>query len=70
MIFDVIINSLNIATLATLDVNNINEVLGPKIVNPTLETKYEATGSLNVVVSKPTVDVAVDNYHNHSLTIF
>ena len=62
MIFDVIINSLNIATLATLDVNNINEVLGPKIVNPKLEIKYEATGSLNVVVSWPTVDVAVDNY--------
>ena len=59
MIFDVIINSLNIATL---DVNNINEVLGPKIVNSELEIKYEATGSLNVVVSQPTVDVAVDNY--------
>ena len=56
MIFDAIINSLNIATLATLDVNNINEVPGPKIVNPKLEIKYEATGSLNVVVSKPTVD--------------
>ena len=59
MIFDVIINSLNIATL---DVNNIDEMLGPKIVNPELEIKYEATGSLNVVVSQPTVDVAVDNY--------
>ena len=59
VIFNVIINSLNIATL---DVNNINEVLGPKIVNPKLEIKYEATGSLNVVVSWPTVDVAVDNY--------
>ena len=58
MIFDVIINSLSIATL---DVNNINEVLGPKIVNPKLEIRYEATGSLDVV-SKPTVNVAVDNY--------
>ena len=58
VIFDVIINSL----IATLDLNNINEVLGIKTVNPELETKYEATGSLNVVVSQPTVDVAVDNY--------
>ena len=59
VILGVIINSLNIATL---DVNNINEVLGIKTVNPELETRYEATGSLDVVVSKPTVDVAVDNY--------
>ena len=65
VILGVIIDSLGIAAI---DVNNINEVLGPKTVNSELEIKYEATGSLNVVVSWPTVDVAVDNYYYHSLT--
>ena len=58
MIFDVIISSLSVALdVATLDVDNINEVLGMKTVNPELEIKYEATGSLKFVVSRPTVDV-------------
>ena len=55
VIFDVIICSLSIVTL---DVNNINEVLGIKTVNPELKIKYKATGSLDVVFS-PTVDVAL-----------
>ena len=58
VIFDVIISSLSVALdVATLDVDNISEVLGMKTVNPKLEIKYEANGSLDVVVSKPTVDV-------------
>ena len=58
MIFDVIISSLSVALdVATLDVDNINEVLGMKTVNPELEIKYEANGSLDVVVSWPKVDI-------------